>query len=173
MGCGGKIWQGWVRFGRGEVEGALAQMREGLAEFQAAGTPHVLYYFIMLLADVEARLGFRLEGLAHQAEVSMLQDSLAAGGFACDLLRIKGELLALSEDPTDAEACFRQSIALAREQEAPMWELRSAVGLGRLWAAHGRRADIRDLVAPIYSRFTEGFDTPDLVDAKALLDETA
>ena len=169
----GKIWQGWVRFGRGEVEGALAQMREGLAEFRAAGTPHVLYYFIMLLADVEARLGFRQEGLAHQAEASMLQDSLAAGGFACDLLRIKGELLALSEDPTGAEACFRQSIALAREQEAPMWELRSAVGLARLWAAHGRRAEIRDLVAPIYSRFSEGFDTPDLVDAKALLDETA
>jgi hypothetical protein len=169
----GKIWQGWVRFGRGEVEGALAQMREGLAEYRAAGTPHVLYYFIMLVADVEARLGFHQEGLAHQAEASVLQDSLAAGGFACDLLRIKGELLALSADPTDAEACFRQSIALAREQEAPMWELRSAVGLGRLWAAHGRRADIRDLVAPIYSRFTEGFDTPDLVDAKALLDETA
>ena len=54
-----------------------------------------------------------------------------------------------------------------------MWELRSAVGLGRLWATHGRRAEIRDLVAPIYSRFAEGFDTVDLVDAKALLDETA
>ena len=162
-----------MRFGRGEAEDALAQMCEGLAEYRAAGTPHVLYYFIMLVADVEARLGFRQEGLAHQAEASMLQDSLAAGGFACDLLRIKGELLALSEDPTGAEACFRQSIALAREQEAPMWELRSAVGLARLWAAHGRRAEIRDLVAPIYSRFTEGFDTPDLVDAKALLDETA
>ena len=103
----------------------------------------------------------------------MLQSSLAAGGFACDLLRIKAELLALSEDSSDAEACFRQAIALAREQEAPMWELRSAVGLGRLWAAHGRRADIQDLVAPIYSRFTEGFDTPDLADARALLDETA
>jgi class 3 adenylate cyclase len=169
----GKIWQGWVRFGRGEVGGALAQMREGLAEYRAAGTPHVLYYFIMLLADVEARLGVRQEGLAHQAEASMLQDSLGAGGFACDLLRIKGELLALSEDSTDAEACFRHSIALAREQEAPMWELRAAVGLGRLWVAHGRRTEICNLVAPIYSRFTEGFDTPDLIDAKVLLNETA
>jgi class 3 adenylate cyclase/tetratricopeptide (TPR) repeat protein len=169
----GKVWQGWVRFGRGEVEGALAQMREGLAEYRAAGTPHVLYYFIMLLADVEATLGFREEGLAHQAEATILQDSLGARGFACDLLRIKGELLALSEDWTDAEACFRQSIALAREQEAPMWELRSAVGLSRLWAAHGRRAEIRNLVAPVYSRFTEGFDTSDLIDAKVLLDETA
>jgi predicted ATPase len=127
-----------------------------------------MYYFIMLLADVEARLGFCQEGLAHQAEASMLQDNLGARAFACDLLRIKGELLALSGDSIAAETCFRQSIALAREQQAPMWELRSAVGLGRLWAAHGRRAEIRNLIAPIYSSFTEGFDTQDLVEAKAL-----
>jgi DNA-binding winged helix-turn-helix (wHTH) protein len=169
----GKVWQGWVRFSRGEAEGAVALMREGLAEYRAWGTPHVLYYFIMLTADVEARLGFCQEGLAHQAEATVLQDSLGASAFACDLLRIKGELLALSEDSIAAEACFRQSIALAREQHAPMWELRSTVGLGRLWAAHERRAEIRNLVAPIYSGFTEGFDTPDLVDAKVLLDETA
>jgi class 3 adenylate cyclase/predicted ATPase len=168
----GKIWQGWVRFERGGGAGALAQMREGLAEYRAAGTPHLLYRFIMVVADVEARLGFRQDGLAHVAEASTLQDSLGAGAYACDLLRIRGELLAQSKEGADAEACFRQSIALAREQQAPMWELRSAVGLGRLWAAHGRSGEIRNLLTPIYSRFTEGFDTPDLIEAKALLDET-
>jgi tetratricopeptide (TPR) repeat protein len=168
----GKIYQGWVRFERGESESALAQMGEGLAEFRAAGTPHILYRFIMLVAQVEARLGLCQDGLAHVAEAAILQDSLGAGAYACDLLRIKGELLA-GTDSSEAEACFRQSIAVAREQQAPMWELRAAVGLGRLWAAHGRGAEIRNLVAPIYSRFTEGFDSPDLVDAKALLDATA
>jgi class 3 adenylate cyclase len=167
-----KIWQGWVRFERGEGEGALAQMREGLAEYRDAGTPHLLYRFIMVVAGVEARLGFRQEGLAHAAEASMLQDSLGAGAYACDLLRIKGELLARSKEWADAEACLRQSIALAREQQAPLWELRSAVGLGRVWAAHGRTGEIRKLIAPIYARFTEGFGTPDLLEAKALLDET-
>jgi hypothetical protein len=167
----GKIWQGWVRFERGEGEDALAQMREGLAEYRAAGTPHLLYRFIMVVAGVEARLGFRQEGLAHLAEASMHQDTLGAGVYACDLLRIKGELLALSKEWTDAEACFRRSVALAREQQAPMWELRSAVGLGRLWSANGRGAKIRDLLTPVYGRSTEGFDTTDLLEAKNLLEE--
>jgi predicted ATPase len=73
--------------------------------------------------------------------------------------------------PAEAERCFRQALDIARVQSAKSWELRSATSLARLWRDQGRRAQARDLLAPVYGWFTEGFDTADLKDAKALLDE--
>jgi predicted ATPase len=169
----GLIWQGWVRFSRGEREIGAAQMRKGLADYRGAGTPHVLYYFLAMVADVEARLGHREAGLALLTEATEQQDGLSARCFASDLLRIKGDLLALSapSEQAEAEACYRAAIGLAREQEALVYELRAAVSLGRLWCDQGRKSEPFDVVAPIYDRFTEGFDTADLVEAKTLLDE--
>ena len=90
-----------------------------------------------------------------------------------ELHRLRGELqLALPKpDQSDAEACFGRALAVAREQQAKFWELRAATSLARLWRDQGKRAEARDLLAPVYGWFTEGFDTPDLKDAKALLDE--
>jgi predicted ATPase len=76
-------------------------------------------------------------------------------------------------DRADAEITFGKAMVVAREQSAKMWELRAARSLARLWAEQGRRAEARDLLAPLYGWFTEGFDTPDLKDAKELLDELA
>ena len=76
-------------------------------------------------------------------------------------------------DAPQAEACFQQSLAVALRQQAKSWELRSALSLSRLWRQQGKRAEARELLAPIYSWFTEGFDTPDLQEARALLDELA
>jgi predicted ATPase len=78
--------------------------------------------------------------------------------------------VALSE-PDQAEECFRHAIALAREQDARWWELRTATSLARLWAGQGKHREAYDLLAPVYGWFTEGFDTPDLQDARALLHE--
>ena len=87
--------------------------------------------------------------------------------------RLKGDLLlALSVDhQAQAEACFQQALAVARDQQARSWELRAAMSLSRLWQQQGKQAEAHALLAPIYGWFTEGFDTTDLREAKALLDE--
>jgi predicted ATPase len=90
-----------------------------------------------------------------------------------ELYRVKGELLLRQRipDAPEAETCFRQALDIARRQQAKSLELRAAMSLARLWQRHGKRAEARELLAPIYGWFTEGFDTADLKDAKALLHE--
>jgi predicted ATPase len=93
--------------------------------------------------------------------------------LAAELNRCKGRLLLRQGNNEAAEELYRKSLCIAREQEARMWELRAAMSLARLWGEEGRRAETRDLLAPVYDWFTEGFDTPDLKEAKALLAELA
>ena len=91
--------------------------------------------------------------------------------FAAELNRHKGQLLLRQGHPEAAEELYRKALSIAEEQEAKLWELRAAVSLARLWGEQGRRVEARDLLAPVYGWFTEGFDTADLKEAKALLDE--
>ena len=94
--------------------------------------------------------------------------------YEAEIYRVKGELLLKhggSNTAAEAETCFRQALDIARVQSAKSWELRAATSLARLWRDQGQRAQARDLLAPVYGWFTEGFDTADLKDAKALLDE--
>jgi predicted ATPase len=93
--------------------------------------------------------------------------------FAAELNRHKGQLLLRRGHAEAAEELYRTALGIAREQEAKLWELRAAVSLARLRRRQSRRAEARDLLAPVYGWFTEGFDTADLKDAKALLDELA
>ena len=99
--------------------------------------------------------------------------------YACDwkaeLYRLKGALLLQqsSDNSTEAETCFHHAIGIAQSQQAKSWELRAATSLARLWQQQGKRQEAHDLLAPVYGWFTEGFDTADLKDAKALLDELA
>jgi len=121
--------------------------------------------------------------LADQAPagLDLLGDALACvertdgRWFEAELHRLKGGLLLrLSADAQDEpETCFQRAIAVAREHEAKMWELRAATSLAALWRKQRQHAEARDLLAPVYGWFTEGFDTQDLKDAKALLDELA
>ena len=91
--------------------------------------------------------------------------------FEAELRRLEGELRLLAGAPeAEAEACFVEALAVARRQEARSFELRAATSLARLWRDQGRRAEAHDLLAPIYGWFTEGFDTPDLRDARVLVD---
>ena len=89
--------------------------------------------------------------------------------FEAELYRLRGELLLMFDEKDGAEMALEQALAIARRQHARMWELRAAVSLARLRRDQGRYAEARDIVAPIYGWFTEGFDTPDLTDARALL----
>jgi len=93
--------------------------------------------------------------------------------FAAELNRHKGRLLLRQGHSEAAEESYRRALSIAVEQEAKLWELRAAMSLARLRRDQGRRAEARDLLAPAYRWFTEGFDTPDLTEAKALLDELA
>jgi predicted ATPase len=93
--------------------------------------------------------------------------------FEAELNRHKGQLLLRQGHSEAAEELYRRALSIAREQEAKLWELRAAASLARLRRDQGRRAEARDLLAPVYGWFTEGFDTPDLKDAKALLAELA
>jgi predicted ATPase len=91
--------------------------------------------------------------------------------FAAELNRRKGQLLLRQGQPEAAGELYCEALSIAEEQEAKLWELRTAASLARLRRDQGRRAAARDLLAPVYGWFTEGFDTPDLKEAKALLDE--
>ena len=91
--------------------------------------------------------------------------------FAAELNRHKGELLLRQGHTEVAEELYHKALSIAQEQEAKLWELRAAASLARVWRDQGRRAEARDLLAPVYGWFTEGFDTPDLKEAKALLEE--
>ena len=115
------------------------------------------------------------DGLDVLTEALSLVESTGERWFEAELHRVRGEILLQSADPEWArpEECFRYAITLAQSQQAKLWELRAAVSLARLWRDQGRRAEAHHLLAPVYGWFTEGFDTQDLKDAKALLDEFA
>jgi predicted ATPase len=147
-------------------------MRRGISAWRATGgTPHTWYS--CLLASGLARIGRPEEGLQLLekgfASVSKTGEQIAS----TYLHHVKGELL-LARNPSDgveAERCFRRAIEIARQQSARSMELRATTSLARLLAKQGRRVEARAMLAKIYNWFTEGFDTADLKDAKALLDE--
>jgi hypothetical protein len=126
-----------------------------------------------LRAEAHAAAGQAEAGLGVLAEALALVDHTGERYWEAEVYRLKGDLLLRQSvpDAPQAEACFQQALAVACRQQAKSWELRAAMSLSRLWQQQGKRAEARELLAPIYSWFTEGFDTPDLQEAKALLEE--
>jgi predicted ATPase len=171
----GRILQGWADAQRGDATTGIARIREGLAAYEAPGARAHTPLFLTLLAEALALAGKIEEGIAT------LDDALAKAavsgerGWDAEIHRLRGELTARLPypDPAKAEDSFRTALAIAREQGTRGYELRAATSLARLWREHGRRGEARDLLAPLYGYFTEGFDTADLKDAKALLDQLA
>jgi predicted ATPase len=174
------FWSWWASIIRGwavaqQKEGAegIAQIREGLAVVRAGGTELALPWALALLAEALGN-----EGQAENA-LTVLDEGLAVAAKNGDLLyeaeifRLKGELLlktARAENRAEAENCFRHAIEIARRQQAKSWELRAVVSLSRLLWKQGNKEEARRTLAEIYGWFTEGFETADLKDAKALLD---
>jgi predicted ATPase len=169
----GRVLQGWADAQRGEAATGIARIRDGLAAYEATGDRSATPLLLTLLAEALALAGKIEEALAA------LDDALAkvavsgAKGWDAEIYRLRGEIVGRLPypDPAKAEDSFCTALAIAREQGTRGYELRAAMSLARLWREQGRRADARDLLAPLYSAFTEGFDTPDLKEAKALLDE--
>jgi predicted ATPase len=128
-------------------------------------------FFLTLLAEAKGMAKERDEGLVHLAEADTVIAEAEERWAEAELHRVRGELLRSGHDPGGAERSFSQAIGIAQQQSAKYWELRAAISLARLWREQGKRAAARDLLAPTYGWFTEGFDTPVLKEAKALLDE--
>jgi predicted ATPase len=169
----GRILQGWADAQRGEATTGIARIRDGMAAAEATGVRLFTPFHLILLAEALALAGKIEEALAT------LRDALAKAtvsgekGWSAEIHRLRGELTARlpHPDPAKAEESFRTALAIAREQGTRGYELRAATSLARLWLKQGRRGEARDLLAPVYGWFTEGFDTADLKDAAKLLSE--
>jgi predicted ATPase len=168
----GMIMRGWALAVQGQGEEGIAQIHQGLAAFRAAGAEISRSRDLGLLAEAYGEMGQTEEGLTVLAEALAVVDKTGERYWEAELHRLKGELLLRRASPTEeAEACFRQALAVAQHQQAKSLELRAAMSLARLWQHQGKRAAAHALLVPIYGWFTEGFDTPDLQEAKALLEE--
>jgi predicted ATPase len=171
----GRIFQGWADAQKGEAVTGIARIRDGMAAYEATGGRVTTPLFLTLLGEALA-----LAGKLEEARTA-LDDGLAkaavsgARGWDAEIHRLRGEITArlAHPDPAKAEESFRTALAIAREQGTRGYELRAATSLARLWREQGRRSEARDLLAPVYASFTEGFDTADLKEAKALLDALA
>jgi class 3 adenylate cyclase/predicted ATPase len=180
----GTILAGWAIAEQGQREEGIAQMRQGCVAWRTTGAELNWPYFRTMLAEAYGKIGQTEEGLAvlaeAQAAVHKSGGRYHGQGVAfpqardeAELHRVKGELLVQRTAPDEhqAERCFHQALSVARSQQAKSWELRTATSLARLWHSQGKRQDAYDLLAPVYGWFTEGFDTADLQEAKALLKE--
>ena len=167
----GTIYRGWVRVRDGDVAEGISLMRSGLSAYRATETELWMPHFLSLLAGGCESARQAEEGLVLLEEALQIADGIGERWFAAELNRHKGRLLLRQGQPATAEELYRKALSIAGEQEAKLWELRAAVSLARLRRERGRRAEARDLLGPVYGWFTEGFDTPDLKEAKALLDE--
>ena len=151
----------------------MAQIRQGLAADHATAATALRPYSLALLAEASAQVGQTAEGLEALTEALATLAKSRARWWEAELYRLRGALLLQGAvaQPGEAEACFHQALTVARRQQAKSLELRAAMSLSRLWQQQGKREEARELLAPVYSWFTEGFDTADLQEAKALLDE--
>jgi TOMM system kinase/cyclase fusion protein len=170
---------GWSLTEPSQAEARLAQMHQGLAALKRTGSG-LLVIHLARLAEAYGQGGQPGEGLTLVDEALAIGQRTGEQHHAAELQRLKGEILLQTgprgceagDDPSpEAEACFQQALAIARQQQARSWELRAATSLARLWQSQGRGTEAYELLAPVYGWFTEGFDTADLQEAKALLNE--
>jgi predicted ATPase len=172
------FWEAWGTLHRGrclamvgrETEG-IAQTTEGLAAFRSTGTVAWLPYWLIRLAEAYGKAQRPLAGLEHLTEAIRIIERTEEREFETELYRVRGKLLLAMEDAGQAEESFCTALEIARRQSAKLSEFRAATSLARLWRDQGKRAEAHKLLASVYGWFTEGFDTPVLQEARALLDE--
>jgi predicted ATPase len=180
--------RGWALADQGQGETRVAQLHQGLAAHRATETTLGQPYFLALAAEAWTWIGQADAGLHALDEALTATRQTGEQLYEAELHRLKGELLLQSSarSPTanvetkglgtlpgasEAETCFHQALDVARRQQAKSLELRAALSLSRLWQQQGKRTTAHDLLAPIYGWFTEGFDTADLQETKALLED--
>lgn len=174
-----KVLLGWALVEQGRQEEGIALMREGLAAHQATATEMARPQFLILLGEALGKGREPEEGLGLLEEALAIINRKGEKCYLAEVYRVKGELILMraerlvvygeTADASEAEACFHQSIKIAQQQKAKSYELRTSMSLAHLYQKQNKREEARDLLAPIFSSFTEGFDTGDLNEAKALL----
>jgi predicted ATPase len=172
-GAQGSIYRGWVKASNGDVMEGISLLRSGLTAYRANGAEIWIAHHIALLAKACEIAGQIEEALALLDEALQTAGRTGERWVEAELNRHKGQLLLGQGHTEAAEDLYRTALSIAREQEAKVWELRAAMSVARLCRDQGRCAEARDLLAAVYGWFTEGFDTPDLKEAKALLGELA
>jgi predicted ATPase len=171
----GTIMRGRALAAQGQGAEGIVHIRQGLASTQTIGAEIFWPYFLVLLAQAYGQVAQPEAGLTVLAEALALVDKTGERWCEAELHRLKGELL-LAQSPdnhTEAETCVQKALDVACHQQAKSLELRAATSMARLWQQQGKRDEARQLLAEVYDWFTEGFDTLDLKEAKALLDELA
>jgi DNA-binding winged helix-turn-helix (wHTH) protein/predicted ATPase len=169
----GAVWRGWGLATQEHDDEGITRMRSGLEQFRATGLQAGLPYHLTVLVEAYGHSGQPAQGLNTLDEIQTLVDTTGDRWWEAEVWRLKGKLLLdLSLDHVaEAETCFHQALDVASRQQAKSLELRAATSLARLWSKQAKRHEARQLLARVHSWFTEGFDTADLKEAKALLEE--
>jgi class 3 adenylate cyclase/predicted ATPase len=188
----GTFYRGWALAEQGQIEEGILQMRHGLDAFRATGAKLGQSYFLARLAEAYEKVGQADEGLNVLADALATVDNTGERFYEAELYRLKGELTLQQQSrlqssefkvasvqpltpsnqaEAEAEAWFHKAIEIACKQQAKLLELRASASLARLWRQKGKRTEAHKLLSKIYGWFTEGFDTADLKEAKALLDQ--
>jgi predicted ATPase len=180
--------RGWALVMSGHGEEGIMYIQQGLDAYGATRAARDRPYFLALLAEASAQVGQTTKGLEAVTEALATVAKSAVGWWEAELHRLKGELLLHTEGrkashrrrsrgergvrnaALTAEECFHQALNIARRQQAKSLELRAAMSLSRLWQQQGKQGEGRQLLAPLYGWFTEGLDTADLQEARALLE---
>ena len=173
--CG--VLQGWVLTVQGQRLEGISQIRRGLERLSSIGVRLMRPYLLGLLAEAYRSVGKVDEGLKALDEAMRLIQVTDESVIAAQLQIVQGELRlmqpATASAEQQAETCWHQALDMARRHQTRSWELRAALRLSQLWQRQGKRTRARQLLAPLYGWFTEGFDTPDLQEARVLLQELA
>jgi predicted ATPase len=195
--AGGTVLQGWARVRQGQAGEGLTLIHQGINDWRASGVNLILPYYLALLAEAYGRAGRPDEGLHELTGALALVEATGERWYEAELHRLKGELMLqqyqvasvklsvsanqktnatnpqpLTPNPQlEAEVCFLKAIEIARQQQAKSLELRAVMSLGRLWQRQGKKEEARQMLAEVYNWFTEGFDTRDLQEAKALIED--
>jgi predicted ATPase len=168
----GRFFRGWVLAELGQLARGVAEMEDRIADLHRLGMPW-RQYSNALLAQGYARVGRLDEALTMLDQALVRIEHTGEMMNHAEILRLKGEVLLMRDDAATAAAehCFRAALEVARQQESRWWELRTTVSLARLLRDTNRRDEAHTILAEIYNWFTEGFDLPDLKEAKVLMDE--
>lgn len=165
-----EIMRGRLLAEHGHAEEGLAHTEHGVAALREIGADFLIPLFLAAIAEMHEKIGRPHEGLSKVNEALAMVETSGQHYWTAELHRLKGALTGEADEKA-AEASFREAIAIARRQGAKPFELRAATSLGRLWASQGREAEAHTLLSDVYTWFTEGFDTADLIEAKSLLEQ--
>jgi predicted ATPase len=166
----GTLWRGWCLAALGDSGEGIPLLTAGIAGMHGAGWTVYTPFWLVVLADSCRIAGQWQAALGHLTEARRFAEETGDRLALAEALRLQGDVLAAG-DRVSAEASYYEAIAIAQQQGAKLWELRAATSFARLWRDQGKRDEARELLAPVYGWFTEGFGTPVLQEAKALLDQ--